>query len=113
MSTFQNLQPFFSFSRRREERFPFPFPDTQVVQRREQWPVCVTQQYPNMVNEGKYSLAKLLRRVDRNSREIIMYANDRMIPGTASEEMGSKFVWYKDELINDLQRTIDDLGRDN
>ena len=66
-----------------------------------------------MASEIQDSVARLFRQVDRNSREVIMYVNYKTIPGTASEEMASKFSWYEDELINDFQRTFDDLGRDN
>ncbi|MBW0561100.1 hypothetical protein O181_100815 [Austropuccinia psidii MF-1] len=69
--------------------------------------------YPNAESENQKTVARLFRRVDGNSREVIMYANDRNIPGTASEEMAAKFAWYVDELINDFQRTFDDSGRDN
>ncbi|MBW0464762.1 hypothetical protein O181_004477 [Austropuccinia psidii MF-1] len=65
-----------------------------------------------MENEGQDAVARLFRRVERNSMEVIAYANDRRIPGTASEQMTSKFSWYKGELISDFQRTFDDLGRD-
>ncbi|MBW0581006.1 hypothetical protein O181_120721 [Austropuccinia psidii MF-1] len=73
----------------------------------------VTREDPNAESETQEAVARFFRRVDRNSREVIMYANDRTIPGTASEEMAAKFAWYEDELINDFQRTFDDLGRDN
>ncbi|MBW0579670.1 hypothetical protein O181_119385 [Austropuccinia psidii MF-1] len=113
MVTSKQLQPVASSSRRREERSPFLFAAKNVFQRREQWPVCITQEDPNMVNEGQDSVPKIFRRLDRNSREIIMYANDRMIPGTSSEGMASNFVWYEDELINYFQRTFDYLGKDD
>ncbi|MBW0508976.1 hypothetical protein O181_048691 [Austropuccinia psidii MF-1] len=100
-------------SRRREDQSPFSFPATQVCQRREFWPIRDTREDPNVVNEGKYALSRSSRRVDRNSREVITYTNDRMIPGTASEEMASKFFWYEYELINYSKRTFDDMGRDN
>ncbi|MBW0573648.1 hypothetical protein O181_113363 [Austropuccinia psidii MF-1] len=92
---------------------PLPFPATQVFQRRERWPIQVTREDPNMASENQEAVARVLRRVDRNSREVIMYANDSNIPGTASEEMAAKFAWYEDELINNLHRTFDELGRDN
>ncbi|MBW0555002.1 hypothetical protein O181_094717 [Austropuccinia psidii MF-1] len=102
-----------SSSRRRNGLSPLPFPAAQVFQRRDCWPIRVTREDPNAASENKDAVARLFRRVDRNSREVIMYANDRMIPGTTSEEMAAKFYWYEDELINDFQRTFDDLGRDN
>ncbi|MBW0574180.1 hypothetical protein O181_113895 [Austropuccinia psidii MF-1] len=91
ITTSSQLQPEASSSRRRD----------------------VTREDPNAASENQDGVARLFSRVDRNSREVIMYANNRMIPGTASEEMAAKFAWYEDELINDFQRTFDDLGRDN
>ncbi|MBW0544851.1 hypothetical protein O181_084566 [Austropuccinia psidii MF-1] len=111
--TSQQLQPVASTSRRREELSPFPFPSSQVFQRRDQWPIRVTREDPNMVSDNQDALDRLFRRVDRYSREVIMYANDRTILGTDSEEMAAKFAWYEDELINDFQKTFDYLGRDN
>ncbi|MBW0506730.1 hypothetical protein O181_046445 [Austropuccinia psidii MF-1] len=90
--TSKPLQPVARARRRIEERSPFPFPAAQVFQRRGQWPVSVNQEDSNMVNEGQDSVARLFRRVDSNSSEVIMYANDRMIPGTASEEIAAKFA---------------------
>ncbi|MBW0487481.1 hypothetical protein O181_027196 [Austropuccinia psidii MF-1] len=110
---FQQLQPVASTSRRREKLSPLPFPAAQVFQRRDQWPIQVTREDPNMESNNQDAVARLFRKVDRNSRKVIMYANDRTIPGTASEEMASKFAWYEDELINDFQKTFDYLGRDN
>ncbi|MBW0540438.1 hypothetical protein O181_080153, partial [Austropuccinia psidii MF-1] len=88
----QQLQPVPSTSRRREEFSPLPFPAAQVFQRRDQWPIRVTREDPNMASDNQDAVARLFRRVDRNSREVIMYANDRTIPGTASEEMAAKFA---------------------
>ncbi|MBW0490042.1 hypothetical protein O181_029757 [Austropuccinia psidii MF-1] len=113
MVTSQQLQPEASSSRRIEDKYPLPFPSTQVFQQREHWPIWATREDTNMVSEGQEAVARLFRRVDRNSREVIMYVSDRTIPGTASEEMAAKFSWYEDELINDFQRTFDYLGRDN
>ncbi|MBW0516543.1 hypothetical protein O181_056258 [Austropuccinia psidii MF-1] len=109
MVTSQKLLPGASSRGRREESSPFPFPESQVFHRREQWPVCVTQEDLNILNECKDSVTRLLRGADINGR-VIMYASDRMIPGTASEEIPAKFVWYEDELINYFQRPFDDLG---
>ncbi|MBW0586995.1 hypothetical protein O181_126710 [Austropuccinia psidii MF-1] len=92
---------------------PFPFPAAQVLQRRNCWPIRITREDLNAVSENQEAVARLFRRVDRNSREVIMYANDRTITGTASEEMAAKLAWYEDEFMNDFQRTFDDLGRDN
>ena len=62
-----------------------------------------------MVSDNQDAMAGLFSRVDRNSREVIMYANDR----TSSEEMAANASWYEDEFINDFQKTFDYLGRDN
>ncbi|MBW0565106.1 hypothetical protein O181_104821 [Austropuccinia psidii MF-1] len=97
----------------RDGLLPLPFPASQVFQRRDHWPIQITREDPNAANENQEAMARLFRRVDRNIKEVIMYANDRTIPGTAEEEMAAKFAWYDDELINDFQRTFDDLGRDN
>ncbi|MBW0505116.1 hypothetical protein O181_044831 [Austropuccinia psidii MF-1] len=113
MVTSQQPQPVASTSRRREEISPLWFPAAQVFQFRDQWPIQVTREDPNTSSENKDSVARFFGRVDRNIREVIMYANDSIIPGTASEEMAAKFAFYEDELINDFQRTSDDLGRDN
>ncbi|MBW0544839.1 hypothetical protein O181_084554 [Austropuccinia psidii MF-1] len=113
ITTSQQLQPVASASRRKDGLSPLPFPVAQVFQRRDFWPIRITREAPNVASENQKAVARLFRRVDRNSREVIMYANDRTIPGTASEEMAANVSWYEDELINDFQRTIDDLGRDN
>ncbi|MBW0461796.1 hypothetical protein O181_001511 [Austropuccinia psidii MF-1] len=113
MVTSQQLQPLTGSSRRREYKSPFLFPATQVFQKRKCCLIHVTREDPNMEIEGQESVARLFRRVDRNSREVIMYSNDRTIPSTSSEEMASKFSWYEDEFINDFQKAFDDLGRDN
>ncbi|MBW0516449.1 hypothetical protein O181_056164 [Austropuccinia psidii MF-1] len=113
MVTSHQLQPVSSSSKRREDCSYLPFCAAQVFQQREHWPSRVTREDPNMANEGQDSVVRLFIRVYRNSREVITYANGRMIPGTASEEMATKFAWYEDELINDFQRTFDDSGRDN
>ncbi|MBW0502837.1 hypothetical protein O181_042552 [Austropuccinia psidii MF-1] len=113
ITTSQHLQPMFSSSRRRDGFSPLPFPAAQVFQRRGCWPTQIAREDPNMASKNQEAVARLIRRDDRNSREVIMYANDRTIPGTASEEMAENVSWYEDELINDLQRTFDDLGQDN
>ncbi|MBW0556876.1 hypothetical protein O181_096591 [Austropuccinia psidii MF-1] len=112
ITTSQQLQPMASCSRRRDGLSPLPFPAAQVFQRRDCWPIRITREHPNAASENQDAVARLFRRVDRDSREVIMYANDRTITGTASGEMAAKFAWYEDELINDFQRTFDDLGRD-
>ncbi|MBW0501478.1 hypothetical protein O181_041193 [Austropuccinia psidii MF-1] len=109
----QQLQPVARTSRTREVRSPLPFPSAQVFQRRECWPIQATRPDPNDGNEGKEAVARFFRRFYRNSREVIMYANDRMIPGTDSEEMASRLASYEDELINDFQGGFDDLCREN
>ncbi|MBW0499699.1 hypothetical protein O181_039414 [Austropuccinia psidii MF-1] len=113
ITTSQQLQPVASYSRRRDGLSPLPFPAAQVFQGKDHLPIRTTREDPNVASENKESVARLFRRADRNSREVIMYANDRTILGTASEEMAAKFSWYEDELINDLKRTFDYLGRDN
>ncbi|MBW0571864.1 hypothetical protein O181_111579 [Austropuccinia psidii MF-1] len=111
--TFQQLQPAASPSRRREELSPLPLPAAQVFQQRDHWPIHITSQDPNTASENQDAVARMFRRVDRNSREVIMYANDRTIHGTSSEEMAAKFAWYEDEFIDYFQRTFDHMGRDN
>ncbi|MBW0571455.1 hypothetical protein O181_111170 [Austropuccinia psidii MF-1] len=106
ITTSCQLQPEASSSRRRDGLSPLPLPAAQVFQRRDRWPIQVTREDPNVASENQDAVARFFRRVDRNIREVIMYANDTMIPGTASEEMAAKFVWYEDELINDFQRTF-------
>ncbi|MBW0506385.1 hypothetical protein O181_046100 [Austropuccinia psidii MF-1] len=113
ITTSHQLQPVASSNRRRDGLSPLLFPAGQVFQIRERWAIRVTREDPNTASENQETVARLFRRVDRNSREVIMYANDRTIPGTASEEMAAKFAWYEDELINNFQRTFDELGRDN
>ncbi|MBW0558059.1 hypothetical protein O181_097774 [Austropuccinia psidii MF-1] len=109
----QQVQPMASTSGRREELSPLLFPAAQVFQHRDQWPIQVTREDPNTASDNKDAVARLFRRVDKNSREVIIYAIDRTIPGTASEEMATKFAWYEDELINNFQKTFDYLGRDS
>ncbi|MBW0510585.1 hypothetical protein O181_050300 [Austropuccinia psidii MF-1] len=111
--TSQQLQPVASSSRRRDGLSPLPFPAAQVFQSRDFWPIQATREYPNTASENQEAVARLFRRVVRNSREVIMYANDRTIPDTASEKIAAKFAWYEDELINDFQRTSDDFDRDH
>ncbi|MBW0532595.1 hypothetical protein O181_072310 [Austropuccinia psidii MF-1] len=113
ITIFQHLQPMASSSRRRDGFSPLPFPAAQVFQRRDCWPIQVTREDPNAASENQEAVAMLFRRVDRNNREVIMYENDRTIPGTASEDMAAKFSWYECELINDFQRSFDTLKRDN
>ncbi|MBW0491519.1 hypothetical protein O181_031234 [Austropuccinia psidii MF-1] len=102
-----------STSKRREYQFPLLFPAAPLFQKRENWPVWITREDPNMESKGQYSVDRLFEIVDRNSREVISYANDRMIPGTSSEKMASKFTWYEYELMNDFKRTFDYMGREN
>ncbi|MBW0543977.1 hypothetical protein O181_083692 [Austropuccinia psidii MF-1] len=112
MVTSYQLQPVASSSRRREKLSRLPFSAAQVFQKREHWPIQVTREDLNRENESKDAMARFFRRVSRNSREVIVYANDRMIPDTASEEMECKFAWYEDELIHDFQRAFDYFCRD-
>ncbi|MBW0490608.1 hypothetical protein O181_030323 [Austropuccinia psidii MF-1] len=113
INTSQQLQPMARSSRRRDGLSPLPFPAVQVFQRRDRWPIRITREDPNMASENQEAVARLFRRVDRNSREVIMYENDRTILGTASEEMAAKFAWNEAELINGVQQSFEDLGRDN
>ncbi|MBW0592184.1 hypothetical protein O181_131899 [Austropuccinia psidii MF-1] len=96
ITTHQKLQPVASSSRRRDGFSPLQFPSAQGFQRGDCWPIQITREDPNAASENQEAVARLFRRVDRNSREVIMYANDRTIPGTASEEMAEKFAWYED-----------------
>ncbi|MBW0485594.1 hypothetical protein O181_025309 [Austropuccinia psidii MF-1] len=57
--TSQHLQPVASSGRRREELSPFPFPSTQVLQQRENWPIQVTREEPNTENEGQDAVSRL------------------------------------------------------
>ncbi|MBW0483091.1 hypothetical protein O181_022806 [Austropuccinia psidii MF-1] len=83
--TSQQLQPLASFSRIREELAHLLFPSTQVFQQRDCWPIQVTREDQNTVSENQDAVARFFRQVDRNSREVIMYSNDRTIPGNSSE----------------------------
>ncbi|MBW0509889.1 hypothetical protein O181_049604 [Austropuccinia psidii MF-1] len=103
VTTSQQLQPITSSSRRRDGLSPFPLPATQVFQNRDRWPIRITIEDPNMASGNQEAVSRLFRNVYTNSREVIMYANNRSIPGTASEEMSAKFAWYDDELRNDFQ----------
>ncbi|MBW0559328.1 hypothetical protein O181_099043 [Austropuccinia psidii MF-1] len=94
ITTSQQLQPVASSSRRRDGLSPLPFPAAQVFQRRDCWPIQITREDPNTASESQEAVARLFRRVDRNSREVIIYSNDRTILGTASKEMAAKFSWY-------------------
>ncbi|MBW0505517.1 hypothetical protein O181_045232 [Austropuccinia psidii MF-1] len=98
--TSHHLQPVARSSQGGEDLSPLPFPASQVLHHWENWSLMVTREDPTVVNEGQDSVSKLLIRVDRNSREVILYANDRMFLGTTSEETVSKFSLYEDELIN-------------
>ncbi|MBW0471134.1 hypothetical protein O181_010849 [Austropuccinia psidii MF-1] len=93
MVTSQQLQPVAGSSRGREDCSPLLFPPIKVFQQRERCPIQVTREDPNMGNEGQYSVTSLFIRVERNSREVIMYANDGTIPGNSPEEMAAKFSW--------------------
>ncbi|MBW0475361.1 hypothetical protein O181_015076 [Austropuccinia psidii MF-1] len=74
--TSQQLQPVARYSRRREGLSPFPFPATEVFQQRENWPIQVTREDPNTERENKDAVSRFLRRVDRNSGEVIEYSWD-------------------------------------
>ncbi|MBW0562182.1 hypothetical protein O181_101897 [Austropuccinia psidii MF-1] len=68
ITTSHQLQPVASSSRRRDGLSPLPFPATQVSQRRDFWPIRVTREDPNASSENQEAVARLFRRVDRNSR---------------------------------------------
>ncbi|MBW0490887.1 hypothetical protein O181_030602 [Austropuccinia psidii MF-1] len=89
--TSHQLQTVARASQRRDDWSPLPFPDSQVFQNWEHWPIRVNREDPAVGNEGQDAVAKLFRKVDRNIREVIVYASDRMIPGTPSEGMAAKF----------------------
>ncbi|MBW0507640.1 hypothetical protein O181_047355 [Austropuccinia psidii MF-1] len=74
--TLQQLQTLASTRRRREDWSPFTFPDAQVFPKREHWPIRVSREDSTVVNEGQDAVERLFRRVDRSSREVIVYAND-------------------------------------
>ncbi|MBW0542365.1 hypothetical protein O181_082080 [Austropuccinia psidii MF-1] len=107
------LQPVASTSQRRGNWSHLPLPATQVFQNQDCWPIKFTREDPTVVNEGQDALGSFFRRVDRKSRDMIVYSNNRMIAGTASEEIAANFSLYDNELINKLQGTFDDLGKDN
>ncbi|MBW0572153.1 hypothetical protein O181_111868 [Austropuccinia psidii MF-1] len=94
MPSSKQLKPVESTSRRREDIVTLAFLATQVFQRRESWPVRVTREDPNISNEAQYSVFTIFHRVEENSREVMVYATDRMDPCNASEDMTAKFVWY-------------------
>ncbi|MBW0467778.1 hypothetical protein O181_007493 [Austropuccinia psidii MF-1] len=95
------LKPVASTSnRRRVERSHLPYQEIEVFQREDHWPAKATSQDLNEIHDPQDSVERISQRVDINSREMIFYDNDRIIPGMASEEMPSEFVWYEDELIN-------------
>ncbi|MBW0462644.1 hypothetical protein O181_002359 [Austropuccinia psidii MF-1] len=80
--TSQQLQHV-AITSRKEYFSPLPFPVTKVFQRRERWPIRATREDPNLLNEGQYAVARLFRIFDGISREVIIYSNYRIIPGTA------------------------------
>ncbi|MBW0540693.1 hypothetical protein O181_080408 [Austropuccinia psidii MF-1] len=110
MVTSQQLQPVANSRRRREGQLPLLFPDTQSFHQRELWPIQVTREDPNISNNGHNALAQLFIRLYRDSREVITYANDRMIPGTASEEMAAKFECIATKVKNKWNLPIHDMG---
>ncbi|MBW0522189.1 hypothetical protein O181_061904 [Austropuccinia psidii MF-1] len=68
MVTSQKPQPVASTSRRREELLPLPFPAAQLFECWDQWPIQVTREDANTASENQDGVARLFRRVDRNSR---------------------------------------------
>ncbi|MBW0488573.1 hypothetical protein O181_028288 [Austropuccinia psidii MF-1] len=111
--TSQQLQPVASSSGRGEELSPLPFPTAQVFQKKDHWTIQVTREDPNTASENQDAVARFFKTVDTNSREVIEYVNDGTIPGITFEKMAAKFSWYEEELVNDLKRNFDNLGRDN
>ncbi|MBW0512811.1 hypothetical protein O181_052526 [Austropuccinia psidii MF-1] len=111
--TSHQLKSVASTIQKRQDRSPLPFPAAQMFQNWEHWSITVNREDPTVVHEGQYAVSRVFRRVDRSSRKVIVYSKDRLIPDTALEEISSKFSWYKDELINEIQRTFDVLGKDN
>ncbi|MBW0468058.1 hypothetical protein O181_007773 [Austropuccinia psidii MF-1] len=99
--------------RRRENYSPLPLQATQACQNWKHWPIRVTREDPNVVNEGQDAVARFFRRVYRNSGEFIVYADDRIIPGASAEEMAPKFSWYQDELMDEFQKNVSYLRKDN
>ncbi|MBW0485887.1 hypothetical protein O181_025602 [Austropuccinia psidii MF-1] len=77
MITSHQLQPVINISIRNKDRLPLPFTAAQVSHRIEYWPFRATREDSKVVDQGEYSVASLFRRIERNSREVIMYANDR------------------------------------
>ncbi|MBW0581145.1 hypothetical protein O181_120860, partial [Austropuccinia psidii MF-1] len=71
ITTSQKVQPVASSSRRRGGLSPLLFPAAQVFQRRDCWPILITREDPNAASENQEAVARLFRRVDRNSREVI------------------------------------------
>ncbi|MBW0587141.1 hypothetical protein O181_126856, partial [Austropuccinia psidii MF-1] len=71
ITTSQKLQPVASSSRRRDGLSPLPFPAAQVFQRRDRWHIPLTREDPNAGSENQEAVARIFRRVDRNSREVI------------------------------------------
>ncbi|MBW0547332.1 hypothetical protein O181_087047 [Austropuccinia psidii MF-1] len=54
----QQLQHMASTSRRREELSPFPFPAAKVFQHRDQWPIQVMREDPNMESDNQDSVTR-------------------------------------------------------
>ncbi|MBW0507338.1 hypothetical protein O181_047053 [Austropuccinia psidii MF-1] len=69
---------------------------TKFFQRRECLPIRASREDPNVGKEVQDAISRLFRRVYRNNREVIVYANHRISPGTASEEMAAKLSWNED-----------------
>ncbi|MBW0486446.1 hypothetical protein O181_026161 [Austropuccinia psidii MF-1] len=111
--TSHQLQAVASTSQRRKYHSPLPFHTAQVFENWEHWPIRVTRADPNVVNNSQDSVEILFKRVDRNSRVVNVHSNDMMVPINASEEISAKFSWHEDELINEFQRTFDEIGKDN
>ncbi|MBW0562378.1 hypothetical protein O181_102093 [Austropuccinia psidii MF-1] len=71
------------------------YTEDQAFKRRENWTIEVSRVDSAVGTYGKDSIARIFRRVYRNSKEVIIYGNDRIIPGITSEEMAAKYGWYE------------------
>ncbi|MBW0557410.1 hypothetical protein O181_097125 [Austropuccinia psidii MF-1] len=95
----------------RVEQSPLLYAASHLFQRRDCFPIRFKREDPNAGDVGQDSIASIFRRVDRNSREVIVYAYDSIIPGADSGDKASKVALYEDELINSFQRSLYDFGK--
>ncbi|MBW0480000.1 hypothetical protein O181_019715 [Austropuccinia psidii MF-1] len=113
LHTSHQLQPVARTSHQRDYWSPFPFSTAQLFQNWDCRLIRVTREDPAVVNEGQHAVARFFRSFDRNSGELIVYENYRMIAGTSPEKMTFKFSFYEDELIKKFKRTFENVGKDN